>query len=638
MAKDLLHQWKVSESADLYGIKEWGAGYFDLNDKGEAVVRVRFPSGIVEVSLMDVVQGINARGLGSPVLLRIQNLLDTQITLINESFRKAMKTLEYKGEFRGVFPIKVNQQHEIINEIIQFGKQYHHGLEAGSKAELLVALAMIASTESPLICNGYKDAEFIDLGLQATQMGYKVFFVVEMPSELPLIIERSQATGIRPNIGVRLKIAAKGGGHWSDSGGDNSLFGLTATQIVDVVDALKAEEMLDCLKLVHYHLGSQIPNIRDIRVAVQETVRFYADLVEEGAAMGYIDLGGGLAVDYDGSKTNFVHSMNYNIGEYCLDVIEVVMQVLDDKGIEHPTVITESGRATVAYSTLLVFDVLEASRTETRDLPEKLPEDSQELLLNLEETLRIVNVKNLQECYNDAVYYREQVREHYKLGQITLRNRALAENYFLAIMKRVVTLKTKIKRMPAELENLESALFDVYYGNFSVFQSLPDSWAIDQVFPVIPLHKLNEEPTRKAIIADMTCDSDGKLDRFADFHDVRRTIPIHDLSAMDEYYIGVFLVGAYQETLGDFHNLFGDTHVVSIRINEDGSFDFVAEQEGDSIADVVSIVHYDPKTLIRLFREKAELAVRQKRLTVGERRRVMDNYESSMNGYTYFKR
>ena len=637
MPKELLRQWKVSDSADLYGIKEWGNGYFDVNDKGEAVVTVRFGSSTVAVSLMDVLNGIRARGLGLPVLLRVENILDAQIERINESFRKQIKAYGYRGGFQGVFPIKVNQQQEIIEEIARFGTRYDHGFEAGSKAELIVALAMLGNTNTPLICNGYKDAEFIDLGLQATRMGYKVFFVVEMVGELPLLIERARATGIRPNIGLRLKLAAKAGGHWSESGGDFSLFGLTTTQLVEVVDGLKAAGMMDCIRLVHYHLGSQIPNIRDIRTAVNETVRFYAELAEEGAPMGYIDLGGGLAVDYDGSKTNFVHSMNYSTDEYSADVVEVIMNVLDAKGIEHPTIITESGRATVAYSTVLLFNTLEVARSQPRPLPEQLPEGSHELLTNLHEVLASLGVKNVQECYNDAVYYREEVRERFRLGQIGLRERALAENYFLEILTRVLALKSKLKRTPVELEGLENAMFDIYYGNFSVFQSLPDTWAIDQVFPVIPIHRLNEEPKRNAIIADITCDSDGKIDRFADFHDVRRTIPVHAVPANGEYYFGVFLVGAYQETLGDLHNLFGDTHVVSVRINEDGSFDFLNETEGDTIADVVSIVNYDPKTLLRMFREKAERGVRNGKISVQERRQVVEIYEESLNGYTYYK-
>ncbi|MFW5801384.1 MAG: biosynthetic arginine decarboxylase [Spirochaeta sp.] len=638
MPKEMLQRWKVSDSADLYGVKDWGAGYFDVSDSGEVVITARYPDGPVTVNIMDIIAGINERGLSMPVLLRIENLLDSQITLLNESFRRTIGKLGYQGRYQGVFPIKVNQQEQVIKEISRFGDRYDHGLEAGSKAELIVALAALNNTNSCLICNGYKDSEFIDLGLEATRMGYKVFFVMEMPGELDLLIQRSKALGIRPNIGVRLKLATKAGGHWSESGGDSSIFGLTATQIVSVVERLRDAEMLDCLRLVHYHLGSQIPNIRDIRSAIRETCRFYADLALEGAPMGHIDLGGGLAVDYDGSKTNFVHSMNYSLDEYTADVIEVIMEVLDEKNIPHPTVITESGRATVAYSSVLLFDILDVNRSEATMEVENIPEDAHELLISMREVLNSMTLKNVQECYNDAVYYRDEIRERFKWGQIGLRERALSENLFFAIMRRLTENLTRLRRVPAALEGLSDALYDVYYGNFSVFQSLPDAWAIDQVFPVMPLHRLEEEPRRKAIIADITCDSDGKIDRFSDFHDMRRTLPLHDLKADQEYYLGAFLVGAYQETLGDLHNLFGDTNIVGVRIKPEGGFDFVHELEGDSIADVVSYVEYDPKNLIRMFREKAEQAVRDGRITAQDRRRILSVYEAGMNGYTYYER
>ncbi|THB66173.1 MAG: biosynthetic arginine decarboxylase [Spirochaetaceae bacterium] len=634
----MLQRWKVSDSAELYGIRDWGAGYFDVSDTGEVVIQAPFSGGTVGVNLMDVIAGITQRGLSMPVLLRVENLLDSQITRLNESFRATIAKLGYQGCYQGVFPIKVNQQEQVIKEISRFGDRYNHGLEAGSKAELIVALAVLNNTNSCLVCNGYKDAEFIDLGLEATRMGYKVFFVMEMPGELDLLIERSRALGIKPNIGVRLKLATKAGGHWSESGGDSSIFGLTSTQLVDVVDRLRAEEMLDCLRLVHYHLGSQIPNIRDIRSAIRETCRFYADLAMEGAPMGHIDLGGGLAVDYDGSKTNFVHSMNYSLDEYTADVIEVIMEVLDEHSIPHPVVITESGRSTVAYSSVLLFDVLDVTRSEATMEVETLPENSHELLVSMREVLTSMTLRNVQECYNDAVYYRDEIRERFKWGQLGLRERALSENLFFAIMRRLEENLTRLKRIPPALQGLDEALYDIYYGNFSVFQSLPDAWAIDQIFPVMPLHRLAEEPKRKAIIADITCDSDGKIDRFSDLHDLRRTLSLHSLVEGQEYYLGAFLVGAYQETLGDLHNLFGDTNIVGIRINADGSFDFVHELEGDSIADVVSYVEYDPKGLLRMFREKAEQAVRDGRITPNDRRRIVSVYEAGMNGYTYFER
>ena len=512
------------------------------------------------------------------------------------------------------------------------------GLEAGSKAELIAALAMLNEEDSLLVCNGYKDEEFIDLGLNAIKMGYKCFFVLEMPGELALIIERARRLKVRPLIGVRLKLSTRADGHWTDSGGDRSIFGLTTTQLIDVVDTLKKHGMLDCLKLLHYHLGSQIPNIRDIRSAVMEACRYYVDLAKEGAPMGYIDLGGGLAVDYDGSQTNFVHSRNYTLDEYTTDVIEVIKAVLDEADIPHPTVVTESGRALVAYHSVLLFNILDVNRFEPLALPDKLPADVSEFMLNLKLVEDALSVKNLQECYNDAIYYREEIRELFKHGSISLRERSLGENLFLKIMQEINRLAKKTKKMPPDLEDLHVALSDIYYGNFSVFQSLPDAWAIDQIFPIIPIHRLNEEPTREAILADITCDCDGKIDRFVDIHDVKMTLPLHETKENQEYYLGVFLVGAYQETLGDLHNLLGDTNVVSVRIQENGEYDLVKEIEGDSIADVLSYVEYNPKDLQELFRAKAEQAVRKGFISATDRKRIVHDYEESLRGYTYFER
>ena len=639
MQKDkALDRWNIDKSAELYGIHDWGAGYFDISSKGEVVVVPPFGDTRVTVSLMDVVSGIRDRGMDMPVLLRFENLLDAQIRNLNESFHRSIKRNEYRGEYRGVFPIKVNQQQQVIEEIARFGERYSHGFEAGSKAELIAALAMVNEKDSLVICNGYKDEEFIDLGLNAIKMGHKCFFVLEMPGELALIIERANKLKVRPLIGVRLKLSSRANGHWTDSGGDRSIFGLTTTQLIDVVDTLKKNDLLDCLKLLHYHLGSQIPNIRDIRSAVVEACRYYVDLVKEGAPMGYMDMGGGLAVDYDGSQTNFVHSRNYTLDEYTTDIIEVIKGVLDEDDIPHPTVVTESGRALVAYHSVLLFNILDVNRFEPLALPDRVPPDSNEFMLNLQEVLDSLSMKNLQECYNDALYYREEIRELFKHGTIALRERSLGENLFLKIMREINRLAKKTKKAPADLEDLQVALSDIYYCNFSVFQSLPDAWAIDQIFPIIPLHRLKEEPTREGILADITCDCDGKIDRFVDIHDVKLTLPLHDPKENEEYYLGVFLVGAYQETLGDLHNLLGDTNVVSIRIHESGQYDFVREIEGDSIADVLSYVEYNPKELQALFRAKAERAVRSGLITATERKRIVNNYEESLRGYTYYER
>lgn len=659
-------RWQVKDAAQLYGIKNWGAGYFDLDKNGNVIVCTQFDGKSVEVNLVEVVKGLEERGNSLPVLLRIENLLDSQITKLNESFRKAITDLKYQNIYQGVFPIKVNQQQHIIQEIANYGERYRHGLEAGSKAELIVAMAMIKHLDCPIVCNGYKDGEFIDLALQATKIGHRVFIVVEMPGEMDLILERSEALGVRPNIGIRVKIASKAGGHWGESGGDRSRFGLSTAQVVQAVDNLRSRNYLDCLKLVHYHIGSQVPNIRDIRTAVRETARFYASLVHEGAPMGYVDLGGGLAVDYDGSKSNDVHSMNYNLDEYCYDVVEVLKSVFDELKIAHPTILTESGRATVAYSTLLLFDILDVNRFEPAPLPDPLPANAAELIADtgpgsedvpaytiagsnghtqgwtiLDNMLAVLNAlkpATLQECYNDAMYYRDEAREAFKQGKMSLRQRALADDLYWAVLRRIDTHVETMTRVPPELASIRESLIDIYYGNFSVFQSLPDSWAIGQLFPVMPLHRNGEAPRRNAVLADITCDSDGKIDRFPDETQTRRSIPVHELRDNEPYYMGVFMVGAYQETLGDLHNLFGDPNVVSIRINADGSYDFVREIEGDSIADVLTYVEYSPDELMRLFREKAEQAVRDGRLAPSDRRVVCDAYEASLNGYTYYER
>jgi len=635
--RDLPSVWTPAESAELYGIRSWGAGYFDLADDGTVHVTVPVDGKRVGVSLMSIIAAMQQRGVQMPALLRIENILDAQISVLNDSFVHAMQALGYRGSYRGVFPIKVNQQCEVIGEIARFGARYGHGLEAGSKAELLIALASLDPDSGYIVCNGYKDAEFINLGLRALKLGYKVFFVIETPTELPILLEEIKRVGIRPMLGVRVKLSSRVGGYWNESSGDRSIFGLTTSQIVDLIDALREHQMLDCLQLLHYHLGSQIPNIRDIRSSVLEACRYYADLVKEGAALRYLDLGGGLAVDYDGSQTNYEYSKNYSLDEYCSDMVETIMTTLDPEGIEHPVIITESGRATVAYSSVLLFNVLDVTRFEPGEVPEPDPKGEHELIGNLREALKMVNPKNPQESYNDALFYREEIRELFKRGQIRLRELSLAENIFLEIVRAIVKEIQGAKRVRPELERLEESLSDVYYGNFSVFQSLPDVWAIEQIFPVMPVHRLDEAPTRQAIIADITCDSDGKIDRFIGPRGIRQTLPLHPVIEGEPYYLGVFLVGAYQETLGDLHNLMGDTNVVSVRINEDGSFDFVREMDGDSIADVLSYVEYQPQQLVEQFRRTAEQAVRKGRISAPERQAVLDAFSASLRGYTYFE-
>lgn len=630
--------WSYRDSADLYGVDEWSNGYFGIAEDGNLVVKAPTENGNVSVSLMHIVDGLQQRGLHMPVLLRLENLVHDRICALNEAFAKAIANNHYRGHYRGAFPIKVNQQSHVIAEIAQFGERYNHGLEAGSKAELMIAMATLKNRESLIICNGYKDKEFMDLGLQARRLGFKCFFVLETLAEVPFVIERSRALGVEPLIGVRLKLATKVEGHWSTDSGDRSLFGLTTNELITVVDQLREAGLLHCFRLLHFHIGSQIPNIRNIRTGVQEACRYYGDLIAEGAPLGYLDLGGGLAVDYDGTSSTNGHSRNYSLEEYCSGVVEAIKESLDEMGVEHPYIVTESGRATVAHTSVLLFNILDVTLFEPTWLPDQLPENTHEMIGNMWRTLSSVNINNLQGCFNDIGYYRDQLRALFYTGDINLRSRALAENLYLACLQKIAKLLPQLRRIPSELESLPKMLADIYYGNFSVFQSLPDSWAIAQVFPVMPIHRLNEAPTRQAIIADLTCDSDGKLELFATPNGESTTIALHPVRAGEEYYLGVFLVGAYQETLGDLHNLFGDTNVASVRINADGSLDFVHELQGDSIADVLSYVEYDPQALFQQFRLIAEQSVRDGIISVADRQQVLATYSESLRGYTYYEK
>lgn len=629
--------WSARQSADLYGVREWGGGYFDISDQGDAVVNAIVGEKTVSVPLINIINGMKERGLEMPAILRIENLLDHRIKALNEAFADAIEQGKYNSHYRGVFPIKVNQQCHVIEEIANFGQHYHHGFEVGSKAELIIALSQSRDHDSLIICNGYKDAEFVELGLYARQMDIPCFFVLETPAELPTIIERSHALGIEPLIGVRIKPSIVVDGHWNSGSGDRSIFGLSSNALLDIIEQLKQANMLHCLQLLHCHLGSQLPNIRNIRSGVLEACRFYIGLINEGAPMGYLDLGGGLAVDYEGAHANSTHSMNYQMQEYCVNIVETIQESLDPEGVDHPVIVTESGRATVAYSSLLLFNVLDVRTHQPLPLPDVLPEDSHELLSNLFAVPRLLNVKNFQECYNDALYYRAEIRELFRRGQATLRDRALADNITLAVLAGITALLPELGRVPPEIEQLPELLADIYYGNFSLFQSLPDIWAIDQVFPVMPIHRLSEKPDRQAIIADITCDCDGKIDTFSSPEGPKNTLPLHALKDNEDYILGVFLVGAYQETLGDLHNLFGDTNVVSVHIDGDDSFHFVREFHGDSIADVLSYVEYDPNTVQEQFRRVAEQAVREGKISVATRQKMLNAFKESMRGYTYFE-
>ena len=630
--------WVVEDSADLYALHDWGVNYFGVSEQGDVLAKSNVNGEAAAVPIIDIIRGMNERGMQMPAVLRIENLLDDRVKELNEAFSSAIKANNYQNHYRGVFPIKVNQQCHVIEEIADFGSRYHHGFEVGSKAELIIALSEQRDNESLIICNGYKDSEFIELGLLAREMGIQCIFVLETISELTIILERSKSLNIAPVLGVRIRSTVVVDGHWNEDSGDRSIFGLSTSDLLDVVEQLKQSDMLHCLQLLHCHLGSQIPNIRNIRNGVLEACRYYAGLKEEGAPMGFLDLGGGLAVDYEGKRANSTHSKNYRLDEYCHDIVETVCESLDSQGIAHPVLITESGRATAAYSSMLLFNILNIREHVPQNLPHELPEDSHELLVNLWETKLGLSKTNYQECYNDTLYYRDEIRELFRRGQVDLKTRAFADNLALAVFESIADLVKEDKHISGELENLPELLATIYYGNFSLFQSLPDVWAIDQVFPVMPIHRLNERPTQEAVIADLTCDCDGKIDRFSGKYGIKHTLPLHALKEGEEYYLGVFLVGAYQETLGDLHNLFGDTNVVSVKINEDSSFDFQREFHGDSISDVLSYVEYDTKKMTEQFRKRAENSVKKGDISASRRKQLMRAFTESLNGYTYFEK
>jgi len=607
--------WSVADSAALYGIEDWGEGDFSISTNGEVTITIPFSSGEIAVPVIEVIQAARDRDHALPLLLRIENLLDARVSEINETFRQAIQDAGYTGTYSGVFPVKVNQQRTIIEEISRFGADFGHGLEAGSKAELLLCLANLNET-GLLICNGNKDREFIDLGLWANKLGHRCFFVIESPIELPLIIERSQKLGIRPLIGLRIKISAKVGGLWTETSGDRSSFGLSTAQLVATVDELRRADMVDCLQLLHCHLGSQIPDIDEIRVAVREASRFYTDLAAEKVPLKYLDLGGGLAVDYIGNQSLHSHSRNYDFAGYCRCVVETIKETLAPHKIDHPVIITESGRATVAHTSILLFDILNVMRYEALALPSSRPENSHSLVGKQYQLYKNAATINLTDGYAEALTNRDRIRELFRSGAIRVRERALAENLFLAIAHTLSKRSDHLEETPVSMSGLKHNLADIYYGNFSVFQSLPDTWAIGQMFPIMPIQRLDEFPERNASISDITCDCDGKLDRFVLSGGESKTLPVHSLKPGEDYILGAFLM---------------------VRINKDGGFDVIEEQSGDTISEVLNMLEYNPTSFYKGFRDKIELAVKQEKINVAERQQILTQFSARLNGQTYFK-
>jgi len=631
-----LPKWSIEESRELYNIPEWGKGFFEINERGNVVV---LPDKNRQRSLdiKALVDALTDRGLSPPLLIRFTDILRKRIEELQGAFDRAIREYEYGGRYHGVYPVKVNQNRQVVEDIVEFGREWNFGLEAGTKAELLIVLASLDNEKAPIVCNGYKDDEYVEMALWATKMGRRVFLVVEKPSELDLVIKWARRLRVKPYIGVRAKLSARGRGKWESSGGDKSKFGLFPSEILDAVDKLKALGMEDRLQLIHFHLGSQITSIQSIKDAMRESSRIFAELVRLGVPIRYFDVGGGLAVDYDGSKTNFSSSANYSMEEYASDVISALSEICAEKGIEHPHIISESGRALVAYHSVLVFNVLGSSELMDENLTIEIPEGVPEGVENLAEVLKGLSVKNFQESYHDALQIRDETLTLFNVGMMSLQHRALVERLFWAVCFRISKIIHTLDYVPDELEHLDRFISDTYYGNLSVFQSLPDHWAVKQLFPMCPIHRHREKPSRKATIADITCDSDGKVDQFVDLHDVRNTIDLHPLESGKPYYLGVFLVGAYQEALGDLHNLFGDTNTVHVSVTGRNKYRIDKTIEGDRVRDVLSYMQYQKRDVMNAIRAAVEESIDKRRISIKESARIKRFLEEGLEGYTYLE-
>ena len=632
--------WSVTDANELYEVDRWGKGYFSVGANGNLLVHAtKDPAKSIDLKqLMDHMQ---LRGLGLPILVRFPDILKHRLGDISAAFTAAISQHNYTGKYICVYPIKVNQQKQVVQEVVEFGSPHGFGLEAGSKPELLAVIAM-TTNDTPIICNGFKDAEFIEMAMLAQKMGRNIIPVVEKYTELQLILEYSKRVGVRPNIGMRVKLAASGGGRWKSSGGYRSKFGLTVAEVRQGLEELKAHNMQDCFKLLHFHLGSQIPNIRIVKGALNEAARVYTELVREGAGLEFLDVGGGLGVDYDGSQTNFESSVNYTLEEYANDVIYHVQQVCDDEGVKHPTIVSESGRAIVAYHSCLIFNVLgvsdfgdDAVKIDTNggaNGDDKLEQP----LIDLRETYQNLTARNAHESFNDAQESLDMALNLFNGGYLPLDQRCQAETLYWAICSKIRKLISQNDDVPEDLQGLDDMLADTYFCNFSLFQSIPDSWAIKQLFPVMPIHRLDEAPSREAVLGDITCDSDGKIDKFIDRRDVKSTLSLHPFTG-EPYYLGVFLVGAYQEILGDMHNLFGDTHAVHVTLDAEGHVIIGSVIKGDTVREVLDYVEFDADLLVRKLRESAESAVREGRLEHQQAGQLLRFYEDGLHGYTYLE-
>lgn len=630
-----MKKWTVDDSKELYNMVGWGTSYFGINDKGDVYVTPCKDN--TQIDIRDVMDELALRDITPPVLLRFPDILDNRIEKTSSCFEKAAKAYDYQGESFVIYPIKVNQMQPVVEEIISHGRKFNLGLEAGSKPELHAVIAVQCQSDSLIICNGYKDQSYIELALLAQKMGKRIFIVVEKLNEIDIISKAAKKLGVRPNLGVRIKLASSGSGKWEESGGDASKFGLTSSELLAALEKLEKLNMKDCLKLIHFHIGSQITKIRRIQTALREASQFYIQLHKMGYDVEFVDCGGGLGVDYDGTRSsNSESSVNYSIQEYVNDCLYTFVEAANANGIHHPNLITESGRSLSAHHSVLVIDVLE-----TASLPEMNEEFEPEngahkLVKDLYEIWDNLNPRSMMEDWHDAEQIREEALDLFSHGMVDLQTRAEIERMYWSVCREINSMAKTLKHQPEELKKLDKLLADKYFCNFSLFQSLPDSWAIDQLFPIVPLQRLNERPARSATIQDITCDSDGKIANFVTNRNISHILPVHTVRKNEPYYLGVFLVGAYQEILGDMHNLFGDTNAVHISV-KDGKYSIDQIFDGETVEEVLSYVQYKPKELVRQLERWVTKSVKQGKISLEEGKEFLSNYRSGLYGYTYLE-
>ena len=629
-------KWRIEDSEDLYNIGGWGVNFFGVNKKGH--VYVAPCKNDVQIDLKDLVDDLVAKRTKTPMLLRFPDILDSRIQKTASCFEKAAKEYHFKGESFIIFPVKVNQMRPVVEEIISHGKRYNLGLEAGSKPELHAVIAANMDSDSLIICNGHKDRSFIELALLAQKMGKRIFLVAEKFEEIETIVATAATLNLRPQIGIRVKLASSGAGKWEESGGDASKFGLDSSDLLRALEYLREHQMEDCLKLMHFHIGSQITKIRRIQFALTEAAQFYVQLHKMGFNIEFVDCGGGLGVDYDGTRSaNSESSVNYSIQEYINDCLYTFVEASDRNQIPHPNIISEGGRSLSAHHSVLILEAFESTHQPSMDEKWEASPEDHKLVRDLSEIWDKVSARSMLEDWHDAEQIREEGLDLFRHGLIDLKTRAQIESVYWSITREVNAIAHTQKHMPDELRKLDKVLADKYYCNFSLFQSMPDSWAIDQFFPIMPIHRLNEKPDHNATLQDITCDSDGKIETFVQYGRQTTYLPLHGLKPGEPYYIGVFLVGAYQEILGNMHNLFGDTNAVHVSVNEDGSYSIDQIIDGETVADVLDYVQYDPKQLMRRLETWVDKAIAEERISTREGQDFLANFQRGLYGYTYLE-